>query len=573
MGVVEEGTLAALKAGRRELIDPEIAEHRGRIVKTTGDGALVEFASAVEAVRCALEIQRAMAGRNADVPDNRRIEFRIGINLGDVIIDEGDIYGEGVNIAARLEALASRAESAFRKMPPADRGSRARLQDMGEQQLKNITRPVRVLHVRRDGTPARPPLAPPDKPSIAVLPFQNMSGDPEQDYFCRRHRRGHHHGACRAFRAAVRHRPQFVLHLQGPAIDVKQVGPELGVRYVLEGSVRKAEPGSHHRAAHRRRRPERISGPTVRRHARGRLRPSGSGHRGRDRFDCAEAGAGRDPARGASRPPASTAMTTSCAERQVFIKEPRRPLARPSGCFIGPSSSILISHRLMAWLHGATWYARRTAGCRTSWKMARKLHGSLGELRSWAGMTWLRSVGAGSLLRTLPVMSMLSRFIDQALTLNPNLAAAWNYSGWVRIFIGEHVSAIERFERSLRLSPRDPTAFHVRTGIAYANLLTGHYDKASSLARDALRGQSWLGGLRILAASKALAGQLEEAQGPLTAFFSLIPRCAFPTSKIVFHLSDRKISLSMWTACEKPDCRSDQRANVCFLASASLSAT
>jgi adenylate cyclase len=185
MAVDEEGTLAELKAARREIIDPEIAEHRGRIVKTTGDGALVEFASAVEAVRCALEIQRAMAGRNADVPDNRRIEFRIGINVGDVIINEGDIYGDGLNIAARVETLASPgaiclSENAYQQI----KGKLTlEVSDMGEHQLKNIAQPVRVFNVRLDGTPARPPLAPPDKPSIAVLPFTNMSGDPEQEYF------------------------------------------------------------------------------------------------------------------------------------------------------------------------------------------------------------------------------------------------------------------------------------------------------------------------------------------------------------------------------------------------------
>src|ERR1700688_2500531 len=176
MGVDEEGTLAALKAYRRELIDPKISEHRGRIVKTTGDGALVEFASAVDAVRCAMEIQRALAERNAAIPEERRIEFRIGINVGDVIIDEGDIYGDGVNIAARVETLASPSaiclsEHAYQQI----KGKLAlEVSDMGEHQLKNIAQPVRVFGVRPDGPPARPLLAPPDKPSIAVLPFTNM---------------------------------------------------------------------------------------------------------------------------------------------------------------------------------------------------------------------------------------------------------------------------------------------------------------------------------------------------------------------------------------------------------------
>jgi adenylate cyclase len=185
MGVDEEGTLAALKACRRELIDPKIAEHRGRIVKTTGDGALVEFASAVDAVRCAMEIQCFMAERNADVPEDRRIEFRIGVNVGDIIIDEGDIYGEGVNIAARVEPLASPgaiclSDNVYQQI----KGKLALdVSDMGEQQLKNIAQPVRVWGVRLDKDISGPVLSLPDRPSIAVLPFQNMSGDPEQDYF------------------------------------------------------------------------------------------------------------------------------------------------------------------------------------------------------------------------------------------------------------------------------------------------------------------------------------------------------------------------------------------------------
>ena len=214
MAVDEEGTLAELKAARREIIDPEIAEHRGRIVKTTGDGALVEFASAVEAVRCALEIQRAMAGRNADVPDNRRIEFRIGINVGDVIIDEGDIYGDGVNIAARVETLASPgaiclSENAYQQI----KGKLTlEVSDMGEHQLKNIAQPVRVFNVRLDGTPARPPLAPPDKPSDRRFAVHQHVGRPGAGVLLRRHQRRHY------YRLVEDRRPdgdlaQLVLHL------------------------------------------------------------------------------------------------------------------------------------------------------------------------------------------------------------------------------------------------------------------------------------------------------------------------------------------------------------------------
>src|ERR1700680_2908243 len=241
MGVDEEGTLATLKAHRRELIDPKIAEHRGHIVKTTGDGALVEFGSAVDAVRCAMEIQRAIVKRNAGVPQDKRIEFRIGINVGDIIMDGGDIFGDGVNIAARVQTLAEPRTTCLAEF--ADQQIKGKItadvSDMGEQRLKNIAQPVRVYGLRLDGGPVRPMLALPDKPSIAVLPFQNMSGDPEQEYFA--------DGMVEDIITALsRFKSLFVIArnssfiYKGRAVDIKQVGRELGVRYILEGSVRKA---------------------------------------------------------------------------------------------------------------------------------------------------------------------------------------------------------------------------------------------------------------------------------------------------------------------------------------------
>jgi adenylate cyclase len=241
MGVDEEGTLAALKAYRRELIDPKIAEHRGRIVKTTGDGALVEFASVVDAVRCALEIQRAVTERSAEVSEDRRIEFRIGINVGDIIIDEDDIYGDGVNIAARVEALASPgaiclSDNAYQQI----KGKLALdVSDMGEQQLKNIGQAIRVYRVRLEGaaTNAAPKL--PDKPSIAVLPFQNISGDPEQEYFADGMVEEIITGLSRIKWLLVISRNSSFIYKNKP-VAVKEVADKLGVHYVLEGSVRKS---------------------------------------------------------------------------------------------------------------------------------------------------------------------------------------------------------------------------------------------------------------------------------------------------------------------------------------------
>src|SRR6266851_547286 len=252
MGADEEGTLARLKALRRELIDPAISEHRGRIVKTTGDGMLVEFSSVVDAVRCAVEVQREMALRNASVPATRRIEFRMGINLGDIIIDEHDIYGDGVNVAARLEALAEPGGvlvSRTVRDHVRDKLGFA-FEDMGEQQVKNIARPIRIHRIRlaeEAGVPSvspsyratTPALVLPDKPSVAVLPFTNMSGDPDQEFVS--------DGIAEDVITALSRYPSlFVIArnscftYKGRAVDVKQIGRELGVRYVLEGSVRKA---------------------------------------------------------------------------------------------------------------------------------------------------------------------------------------------------------------------------------------------------------------------------------------------------------------------------------------------
>jgi adenylate cyclase len=234
IGADEEGTLNRLRSIRAELIDPTIAEHRGRIVKTTGDGLLVEFSSVVDALRCATEWQTDMTERNASAPDDNRIEFRIGVHQGDIVVEDDDIFGDGVNVAARLEGLAEPGGICLSARVQEDVAGRLDLtfDDIGKQSLKNIARPVRVYRVRdatSKTTSVQPALPLPDKPSIAVLPFRNMSGDPEQEYFA--------DGMVEEIITALsRIRWLFVIarnssfSYKGQAIDVKQVGRELGVR-------------------------------------------------------------------------------------------------------------------------------------------------------------------------------------------------------------------------------------------------------------------------------------------------------------------------------------------------------
>jgi class 3 adenylate cyclase/TolB-like protein len=276
MGADEEGTLARLKSHRRALIDPRIKEHHGRIVKTTGDGMLVEFASVVDAVRCAVEVQRGMAERNADVPQDRRIELRVGINLGDIIVDGKDIFGDGVNVAARLEALAEPGGicvSRGVRDPMLDKLG-CTFEDIGEQSVKNIARPVHAFRVGFEGVelavpgPAAPrrkrlaaivvsglallaimggamwfvtksevaPGAP--RLSMVVLPFVNLSGDPAQEYFA--------DGITENLTSDLSQIPgSFVIArgsaftYKGKPVDARQVGRDLGVRYIVEGSVQR----------------------------------------------------------------------------------------------------------------------------------------------------------------------------------------------------------------------------------------------------------------------------------------------------------------------------------------------
>jgi adenylate cyclase len=248
MGEDEEGVLAALTGHLCELIAPCINEHRGRLVKTTGDGVLAEFASAVEAVACAASFQEGMAQRNADIPADKRVVFRVGVNLGDVIFQNEDVFGDGVNIAARLEALADPGGVAVSDKVYAEVRNRPEWQfeDLGLQEVKNITAPVRAFSLRRQtasgaakgrGDQRRPGY--PEKPSIAILPFANMSGDPEQEFFTDGMTEDIITGLSRFKELFVISR-NTTFRFKGEQVDIQRFARDIGVQYVVEGSVRKA---------------------------------------------------------------------------------------------------------------------------------------------------------------------------------------------------------------------------------------------------------------------------------------------------------------------------------------------
>jgi adenylate cyclase len=294
-GADEDRTLARLRALRSDLIDPTITVHHGRVVKRTGDGSIIEFRSVVDAARCAIEVQSAMVERNAGVSPDKRIEFRVGVHLGDVVEEsDGDLMGDGVNIAARLEGVCE--PGGIVLSSAAYEQARDRLKetfvDLGEKTFKNIARPVRVYAHKMglDGGAPAPSVAPlekrePPRLSLVLLPFANIGGDPEQEYFA--------DGIVEAIITALsRTKSLFVIArnssftYKGRAFDVGQVGRELGVRYVLEGSVRKAaSPAAHHMPTHRCCvQPPYLGRPFRRRH-RGSLRASGPGNGESGRYD------------------------------------------------------------------------------------------------------------------------------------------------------------------------------------------------------------------------------------------------------------------------------------------------
>ncbi|MGB9647917.1 MAG: adenylate/guanylate cyclase domain-containing protein [Stellaceae bacterium] len=487
MGADEEGTHERLKAHRHALVEPTITRHRGRIVKTTGDGMLGEFPSVVDAMRCAIELQRGMAERNADTPPEQRIEFRVGINLGDVIVEGEDIFGDGVNIASRLEALADPGGivvSGVVRDQTRDKIDVA-FEDMGEQQVKNIARPIHA-YCLSFGKAASPKtiLALPDKPSIAVLPFANLSGDPEQEYFA--------DGMVEEIITALsRIRWLFVIArnssftYKGQAVDVKQVGRELGVRYVLEGSVRKG-------------------GNRVRITAQLIDATSGA-HLWADRFD----GLLEDVFELQDKVAISVAGVIEPTLRQSEIERARRKRpdsldaydlylrALPCAVAAMPDDAdkalplldkaidlepdFAAAHAMIAWCHEQR-YLR--GGMQEETKNAALRHARHAIAAGGDDAVALATAGFVIAVAGRDFETALTAF-DRSFALSSSSALALSFSSIVRAWKGDDAIAVEHGNRALRLSPVDPWIYMPYIGLAYAHFAAGRFEEtvaAASLA-------------------------------------------------------------------------------------------
>jgi TolB-like protein/class 3 adenylate cyclase len=535
MGTDEEGTLRQLKVHRNELVDRKITEHRGRIVKTTGDGILVEFVSVVDAVRCAVEIQRGMAERNTDVPIDKRVEFRIGINVGDIISDGNDIYGDGVNVAARLEALAEPGGiTVSRNVYEQVRDKLSfSFEDLGEKAVKNIARPVGVhrVHISEVASTNKPVSgAPPDpvsssRASIAVLPFANMSGDPEQEYFA--------DGVVEEIITALSHmrwlsviarNSSFIY--KGKNVELKQVGRELGVRYVLEGSVRK-------------------SGNRVR--ITGQLIDTSTGaHLWADRFEgsiedifdlqdqvTAKVVSAIAPKleqaeiERARRKPTESLDAYDCFLRGLsslhqWTRESNNDALRYFYRAIELDSGFAAAYGMAAWcfvwqkING--WIGDRAKEVAEAERLARRAV-ELGPDDAVA-----LSAGGYTLVFVVHDLDDGSAFIERALTLNPNLSWALHSSGWTKAFLGDPDAAIKHLTNAIRLSPLDPLTFRAQGGVAFAHFLAGRYKEAIMWAETALRERpNYLAAIRELAAANALAGRVPEAQKAMAQLRKIDP--------------------------------------------------
>ena len=454
MGANEVGTLTALREHRAELIDPCIADHQGRIVKLTGDGMLVEFPSMVSAVDCAVDIQREMRSRNASIAEERRIEFRIGINLGDVIVEGDDIFGDGVNVASRIEGVAKPGGVAVSSSVRENVGNKLDLvfEDTGEQELKNIGFPVRVFNVVLGAGAAKPKagsgseIADADKPSIAVLPFNNMSDDPGQEFFSDGITEDIITDLSKVSGLFVVGRNTSFLY-KGKPIQLQQVAAELGVKFILEGSVRKA--GERVRVTG-----QLIDGTT-------------GGHLWADRYD-------RD---------LTDIFAIQDEITQTIVDQLKIKLL--------PKEKKAITQAPTVNVEAYTYYLKGRQLFHHSTKsfliLARQMFAKAVELdplyaRAYAGIANCDTRLSGWYNVPIAAWEILA-ITERALSIDPNLAEAHAASGVALANAGRRAEAAAAFERALDL---DPASFDANLSFARFCVTDGELDRAVALYTKAL---------------------------------------------------------------------------------------
>jgi adenylate cyclase len=555
MGRDESGTLSRLREHRKERLEPALTRYGGRLVKLTGDGALVEFGSAVDAVSAAIEVQQAMADASRNQPPDMALVFRMGLHLGDLIVDGDELYGDGVNVAARLEGEAPAGGILIsRNVRDAVAGRvKATFEDLGGLSLKNIERPVRGFRVGWDpaewpdeasrseppraGGPS-PTLALPDKPSIAVLPFQNMSGDPEQEYFA--------DGMVEDIITALsRTKALFVIArnssfaYKGRSPDVRKVGRELGVRYVLEGSVRKA--GNR----------VRIAGQLV--------DAATGGHIWVDRIDgglddifelqdavtsqvvgailpaLERAEIARSKRKVGNLQPydyylrglaSQYRFTRESVAEALTLLQKAVELDPEFALAYATQASCYVARRSMAWDVDR---AHDTVEAERVSRLALSLDRSDARVLVFAGHALRFVVG-----RAEEGLALL----DQAVRLDPNFATGWGWRGAAKNGLGQAELAIKDLERALRLSPLDSLIFLPQGQMAISHFLCDRYDEACSWAETSLQSRpNHLTALRVLMAAHAMAGRIDAARQAVAIYLQFDPAAR------ISNIKDRLASL------------------------------
>lgn len=514
----EEATYAEINRLRREVVDPSLVRHQGRLIKSTGDGVLAEFASPLAAAKCAIDIQQTLSAS----PDG--IRMRIGLNLGDVIVQEdGDVYGEGINVAARLEGLAdpggilvsAKVHNEIEGKLDAD------FEDRGERQLKNIAKPIRAYALTPSGSggpnsvsnkimqgPAQPAL--PDRPSIAVLPFQNMSGDPEQEYFA--------DGMVEDIITALsRFNSLFVIArnssftYKGKAVDIKRVGRELGVRYLLEGSVRKA--GGR----------VRITGQLI--------DASNGAHLWADKID----GELTDVFELQDRITGSVVSSIAPKIEQAEIERARQNPTNVPDSYDSYLQGLALASRgqganarrlFKRAIEQDPGYAAAYAMAAYTYLLDQAQHGAIADAAMRADAVALANAAlklanhdAFVLARSGHALTYLgleydrgASLVEQAIALNPNLSAAWIARCWVSVMRADPERGVESFERMMRLSPLDPLKPAFVTGVAHCRWFQGRFEEGRELAKEALQIRQDLQPFASYIVNSVALGDLPEAR-------------------------------------------------------------